>query len=313
VTAARTHAERSLRAALLASLSAFPALCAFFSVSGFYAASKLYFLLLAATMVAAGQTRAVRRPERVRLTGDPVTMGIESPPGIGSPPPTARQDHLLPGPKQPEDVERADVGHFLRVVMRWWVVILAGTIFIVGTAVALLRLTTPPFQAETVLVFDQPVSGGLNGQQGLAATQQIVSLLPTYARIATSDGVLTDAAGRAGVTASLDELRARVKAQPVPETLALRLTAEDANPKVADKLSAAVSRTFAKFLDDRQSAAGIAADRHVTVSPLTARGASREPRAETRTIILAALLGLTVTIALAFFLEYIRPREQLLP
>jgi len=294
--------ERSLRAALLASLVAFFALCAFFNVFAFYASAKLYFLLVAATMVVSGHTRAVQRPVQAQPTGDPVIMSIE----------TSRSTTVgaLGSGPETENVERADIGHFFAVVARWWVVVLAGTIFVVGTAVALLRLTTPPYRAQVVMLFDQPVSGGLNGQQGLAATENVISLLPTYASVARSDQVLRDSAAAAGVTATIEELRDRVDVQVVPSTLAIRMAVEDANAQIAERLTAALTETFAKHLDEEQASAGVQAEQRSTVIPISIERATRASRSEARTIALAAILGLTIMVGVAFLLEYIRPRPR---
>lgn len=63
VRRAATAEDRSLRSALLAALVAYLVLCALFDMWAFYAATKLYFLLLAALVVGSGPTLAlVARP-----------------------------------------------------------------------------------------------------------------------------------------------------------------------------------------------------------------------------------------------------------
>jgi hypothetical protein len=62
VRRARSPDERSLRAALLASLTVYAVLCALFDMWAFYGPTKLYFLLVAATVVVAGRTVALVRP-----------------------------------------------------------------------------------------------------------------------------------------------------------------------------------------------------------------------------------------------------------
>lgn len=62
VRRARSPSERSLRAALLASLTVYALLCALFDMWAFYGPTKLYFLLLAATAVVSGRTVALVRP-----------------------------------------------------------------------------------------------------------------------------------------------------------------------------------------------------------------------------------------------------------
>ena len=228
-------------------------------------------------------------------------MSIET-----SRPPT---DGALSQP-EPENVERADVGHFFAVVARWWVVVLAGTIFVVGTAVALLRLTTPPYRAQVVMLFDQPVTGGLTGQQGQATTENIISLLPTYASVARSDQVLKDSAAAAGVQATIEQLRDRVEVEVVAGTLAIRIAVEDTNAQIAERLSAAVTETFAKHLDEEQASAGVQKEQRSTAIPISVERATRASRSEARTIALAAILGLTIMIGVAFLLEYIRPRPR---
>lgn len=205
-----------------------------------------------------------------------------------------------------ERVERLDVAHIGRVVRKWRLLVIVGALFIVGATVALLRLTPPAYEAETVLLFDQPALVA-TGDEGLATAQKLLNLMPTYARIATSDPVLRSVQERVGTDAPLDDLRSRLASAPVPDTLAISIVASDDQGDVAERLAAATAQALIDRIDEVQEETDVPAAARFIISPLLEPEAERPSRSEVRTIVFAAILGVLVMIGVAFFLEYIEP------
>lgn len=207
-----------------------------------------------------------------------------------------------------ERVERLDIRHLGRVIWKWRILVLAGTLFVATAAVALLRVTEPAFQAETVVLFDQPALVA-RAEGGLAAASKLLNLLPTYARIATSDPVMSDVRDQLGSGATLDELKRRIEARPIPDTLALQIVARDEDAEVAERLAAATAAALGNHFEAMLEAADLPEESTFVLTTLVEPDAERPGRNEARTVILAALLGLLVMVGLAFFLEYIEQPE----
>ena len=203
-----------------------------------------------------------------------------------------------------ERVERLDVRHVGTVIWKWRILVLAGTLFIVTAAFALLRLTQPAYQAEAVVLFDQPALVA-TGEGGLAAASKLLNLLPTYSRIAVSDPVLKEVRERVGTSATLQQLKRRIESRPIPDTLALQIVVRDENPEVAEALAS----TTVQVLDDRfkgmQRVEDLPEEARFVLTTLVEPDAERPGRNVVRSVVLAGLLGLMVMIGLSFFLEYI--------
>lgn len=209
-----------------------------------------------------------------------------------------------------EHVDHADLRHLLGILRRWSPLILGGAVFIMGATFAILRLTPPDFRAETVVQIDQPALVA-TGSEGRGTAEKILRLMPTFARQATSDGVLEAVRSETAADASVATLRQHVRAQPVPNELALRITAQGETEQVADRLSMATAATFAAFLEESQADGGVPEAFRYVVTPLATTDAERPSRNEARTLVLAGLLGLAVMSALAMLLDYIaRPDDD---
>ena len=161
-----------------------------------------------------------------------------------------------------ERVDTFDAAHLLATLWKWRVLIAAGMLFFVAASYALLRATPPDFQAQKVLVIDQPAIVA-TGNEGREASAKILSLIPTFARLATTDEVLAGVRRSVGTAASIDQLRARVTAQPIVNELALRITARDARATVSTRLAEATAKAFATSLDSYQAENGVPAARGV--------------------------------------------------
>ena len=209
-----------------------------------------------------------------------------------------------PLPEREERVDNADFGHLGRVLRKWRVLIAAGVLFAVAVTFALLRLTTPDYRAETVLLFDQPALVA-TGEQGLAASQKLSNLMPTYARVATSDVVMAKVRETTGTSESVEQLRGRVDAEQVTDTLALRITVDHGNREAAERTTAAVAQGLRDVLGDLQADSDVPDDLEFVITPLLEPDAERPARDEPRTLLLVGLVALIVMAGVALLLEYV--------
>jgi capsular polysaccharide biosynthesis protein len=120
------------------------------------------------------------------------------------------------------------IGDYLRIFRRlWWVVLLATLIGVaVGYATSL--FSTPQYSSTTRL-FVTTQSGTSVGdayQNNLFSQERVFS----YAGLATSDQVAARAIDQLKAPLTVDELRAKITAVPLPQTVLLDVTATDPDP-----------------------------------------------------------------------------------
>lgn len=211
--------------------------------------------------------------------------------------------------RQPERVEQLDVRHLARVVWKWRILVVAGVLFIVSATVALFGLTPPDYEAQTTLLFDQPALVA-TGEQGLATTQKLANLMPTYARVATSDPVLRRVEAELATDQGPEALRQRIDAAPLPDALAIAIRARDEEASIAEQLVVETAQALADVLEDAQIESEIPPQLRITVTPLLEPTAERPERNQARTLVLAGLMGFAVMVGIAFFLEYLENADQ---
>lgn len=203
-----------------------------------------------------------------------------------------------------EDVERLDLEHIRTVIRRWGVLIGAGVIFIVGVTALLLQLSPQAYLASTNLEFDQPrlIAGG---DQGMATTNKLVNLMPTYASVIKSDQVLAKVQKALQTRTSTLTLRNRLTVAPVERTLQVSITAHDKDPQVAISLVNATVKATQEYFTEVQTAGQVPPELRYQITPLQRPSSYRASRNEARTLILAAAIGFVIMVGIAFVLEYI--------
>lgn len=201
-----------------------------------------------------------------------------------------------------EEVDRLDLRHMFAVVWKWRILVSAGVLFALAATLAMLRLTQPLYTAEQTVVFDQP---GLVESSGAGAVEKISIQLPTYARIANSDLTLVRVQARLGTTASLADLRGRLRVTHLTGTLALLIEARDANKEVAESIADAATASLIDQVNSLQERAAVPELQRYIMTPLDEVRGVRPNQQEGRTLVLAALLAFAVMAGVAFLLEYV--------
>ncbi len=202
-----------------------------------------------------------------------------------------------------------EVVTYLKIIARYWWLILLATVVSTGIAAGL-SLTRAKAYSTQALVVVRPATGVLTHTNDLVNMMSELgtrSVLGTFAQVLTSGGVQQTAQAAVGLnpTSALDY---PLEANVLPDTTVIAVTGKGHDPKLlADYINATVDAAVANSTDmfqvlelhSLQSAA-------VALTP-----SSPNP---SRDIPIGALLGLGLGIMLALALEYLKnPRRQEVP
>jgi receptor protein-tyrosine kinase len=136
------------------------------------------------------------------------------------------------------------IGDYLRIFRRlWWVVV--GALAIGAVVGYLTTLFATPQYASTVRLFVTTQSGTSVGdayQNNLFSQERVFS----YAGLATSEQVAVRAVDQLKAPITTDELRAKITAVPMPQTVLLDVTVKDADPAAAQRYANAVADQLVK-------------------------------------------------------------------
>lgn len=206
------------------------------------------------------------------------------------------------------------VGDYVRILRRlWWVIVVAVVLGAAAGAVSY-QFAKPEY-TSTARLFVSTQSGTSVSdayQNNMFSQQRVFS----YAGLATSEQVAARALDQVKASITVDELRAKITAIPLPETVLLDITATDSDPATAQLYANAIADQLVNVTTELEtsrrggeSAAGaIVVDDASFGSPVEAMGL------ETR-ILLGALAGLIAGIIVAALLGVadtrVRRRERI--
>lgn len=127
---------------------------------------------------------------------------------------------------------------------RWWLLILAP--LVTGAAAfAFSSRQQPLYQATATLMVD-PAQGVAPPDYNAILGSQI--LAETYQQLITTDPVLAPVMAELGLPYGVDELRDRVSASQVRNTLLLQVSVSDPDPVRAASIADAIARQFVDFV-----------------------------------------------------------------
>ncbi len=184
----------------------------------------------------------------------------------------------------------------------WWVVVimaLAGGI--AGTFGS--ELQQSMYSSTAVLYVTSPTEGSTqSAYQGNLASQERVA---SYARLATSDTVLTHAIDKSGIGLSVSEARRELKTEVTPSTVLLSITATSPSAEQAATLVNAVAGSLSAYVSDieRPQSGGEPLARVTVVTPGQAVATRVSPH-----VVRNSMLGVLVGICLGVCFVVIRSR-----
>ncbi|HEV2088523.1 MAG TPA: polysaccharide biosynthesis tyrosine autokinase [Cryptosporangiaceae bacterium] len=134
-----------------------------------------------------------------------------------------------------------DLRDYLRAVRKRWWLVLAAT-GLAATAASLMTATTPPQYASTVTFFVTTPNRGVSDayQGGLFSQQRVKS----YADLLTSERLSRAVVEDGRVDLSSEDVRTRITAEAVPDTVLLRATVTDPSQARSLQIAKAVATEF---------------------------------------------------------------------
>jgi polysaccharide biosynthesis transport protein len=194
-----------------------------------------------------------------------------------------------------------DLRHYLRVLRKHVVLILAATLLCAAGAIVTSIGTTPVYEGTAKLLIvaeTDPADGVSSALQGTMLSQQLIE---SFAQILASRAIAEAALRLDPSPLTPSQLQAKVHAEPVTDTLLIDLKVEDADPGTAKRLTNSVARAFIASIPRLQTGSSL------RVSLVEAALTPSQPvRPQTRlNLILGLLLGLTLGVGLAFLREFL--------
>ena len=138
----------------------------------------------------------------------------------------------------------------LRLLRRWWLVVLIGPLVGGLAGYVVVRQVPPVYEATVTLLVGQGVVTSSSGTDQLLGAEQLAQ---TYAEAVRTRPVLTEAASQLGLPLSARELMDRVHTRRVANTQLLRISAENSDPTQAAALANTVAQVFVSKNEEVQT------------------------------------------------------------
>lgn len=206
------------------------------------------------------------------------------------------------------------VGDYVRIFCRLWWVVLAAVVIGAGAGAVSQQFDKPEY-TSTARLFVSTQSGTSVGdayQNNLFSQERVYS----YAGLATSEQVAARAIDQAKASITVDELRAKITAVPLPQTVLLDITATDSDPATAQLYANAVADQLVNVTTELETSrrGGESAAGAIVVDDASF-GTRVESMGLVTRVLLGALAGLVIGIVLAAILGVsdtrVRRRERL--
>ncbi|WP_084486761.1 hypothetical protein [Nocardia sienata] len=198
---------------------------------------------------------------------------------------------------------------YLRLLRRYWAVLLAGVALGVGSAAYQVQSTPTTYTATSTLYVSMATGTSVadSYQGGLAAQQRVRS----YLELVTSDHVVDRVIGQLGLNLDRDELRAAIAADTPPATSLLRVSVTDEDPETSRVLTDQVVAQFRALVDELETIEVTAAPAaRVAVVDAAQAPAEASGPGGTRLYAVGALAGLLLGAGLAYLLDRMNKRVR---
>jgi succinoglycan biosynthesis transport protein ExoP len=203
-----------------------------------------------------------------------------------------------------------DLRDYLRILRKRWIVIVCVTLFGVASSAGITILTTPTYQAST-LVYVQVQSSGTVGDlaQGSSFIQ---SQVKSFAEVVSTPRVLDSAIKSLRLDESADELSRSVTASAPLDSVNIEITVTRDSPSDAAAIADAVTASFRDVVGEITTSTGPTPTSQVSVSVLRDASVPESPITPNTLMNLAVglLAGLLVGLGIAFFREILDTRVR---
>lgn len=192
---------------------------------------------------------------------------------------------------------------YLAAIRRRWLLITLAIVAAVGGAAFVTFSATKQYES-TALMFVSNTQAGTS--EALAVTQLTVSRITSYADLATTPELAARVIDEQDMTdIDADELASHVKAEPVPETVILRVSFTDPDPREAQRLAQAYAEALVEMITELETPVANPDASPIKASIVGAAGFPDEPTSPrpVRNLALGLLLGIVGAAALTVLRE----------
>lgn len=144
-----------------------------------------------------------------------------------------------------------DPAGVVALVRRRWLVIAICTLIGLAGATLVTQTTPKSYRASARLFVNIPAARGV--QEALQGVQLSSQLLESYSQIATSRSVALRVSDRLDERFGAGEIRAKLTAEPRPETLLIDITATDGDPAGAATIANAAAEVMTEVIDELEA------------------------------------------------------------
>ncbi|MFI5718527.1 hypothetical protein [Nocardia sp. NPDC051750] len=191
---------------------------------------------------------------------------------------------------------------YLRLLRRYWAVLLAGLVLGLGLAAFQVDSTPKTYTATSTMYISMATGTSVadSYQGGLAAQQRVRS----YLELVTSDRVVDRVIGQLGLATDREELRAAITADTPPATSLLRVSVTDENPETSRMIAEQVVAQFRALVDELETIEVTAAPAaRVAVVDAAQVPAGANGSGGARLLAVGALAGLLLGAFAAYLLD----------
>jgi capsular polysaccharide biosynthesis protein len=192
-----------------------------------------------------------------------------------------------------------DLNGYLSILRRQWWAVVVGVAIALVIAIALTATTEKTYRASARMFVNIPAAADL--REALQGVQLSSQLLESYAAIATSRTSAEAISKELGGDVSPGEVRARLTAEPQPDTLLLDLVVLDTDRERGRRIADAAAATLTRSIKDL----GPTPERSVEARLVDPAAAGRSPVSPrpVRNLGAALVLGLGFGVLFAFLLD----------
>lgn len=142
--------------------------------------------------------------------------------------------------------------HYVRLVRRRWTLVTASILLALFVAAGLTATSPPSYASSITLIVSAPSGGG--GSAAFQATLLAKERVKSYARLIGGRGVADRVARTLGDGTNAEDLRRRITAQALTDTVLLRATVTDRSPGRAMLTARTLGTEFARYIDGLERA-----------------------------------------------------------
>lgn len=191
-----------------------------------------------------------------------------------------------------------DLVRYVRLVGRWWWLLVLAVLLGSGSAYAISQFMTPVYRATTTLLVNQTQSPGIIAYNDILTSERLTK---TYRELITKRPVMESVIEDLGLEMTPDELASLTDVDVVQDTQLLHLSVEHEDATTAQELANAAAEAFIASNEQegltRQGSVSI-------VEPAVTPGSPVRPRTALNSL-LGALAGLFLAGVLALVYEYL--------